>query len=305
MWLKKKMILRTPEERFENLPDYPFLPNYVDFSEARMNFVDEGKREAKETVLMLHGEPSWSYLYRKMIPIVADAGHRVIAPDLIGFGKSDKFTKPEDYSFAMHVESILNLIEKLDLKNITLMCQDWGGLIGLRLVGEHPDRFSRVVAANTFLPTGDEEIPKAFKIWLAMSQTTPFFPVGKFVKLGCKTKLSKEVVKAYDAPFPDKRYKVAARVFPKLVPITPDDPASEANRKAWEVLRKFEKPFITAFSDGDPITRGADQVLQKLIPGAKGQNHTTIKGAGHFLQEDKGEELAAVVVDFIAKTQEN
>ena len=298
---KIKMILRTPDERFRNLPDYPFAPNYIDFGEARMHFVDEGKSDAKETVLMLHGEPSWSYLYRKMIPIVADAGHRVIAPDLIGFGKSDKFTEPEDYSFAMHVESILNLIEKLDLKNITLVCQDWGGLIGLRLVGEHPERFSRVVAANTFLPTGDEEIPNAFKLWLAMSQATPYLPVGKFVKLGCKSKLSNEVVEAYDAPFPDKSYKVAARVFPKLVPITPNDPASEANRKAWEVLRKFEKPFLTAFSDGDPITRGADKVLQKLIPGAKGQNHTTIKSAGHFLQEDKGEELAAVAVDFIAQ----
>ncbi len=295
------MILRTPEERFENLPDYPFAPNYVDFGKARMHFVDEGKTDATETVLMLHGEPSWSFLYRKMIPIVANAGHRVIVPDLIGFGKSDKFTEPQKYTYAMHVESIVNLIKKLDLKNITLVCQDWGGLIGLRIVGEHPESFSRIVVANTFLPTGDEKIPKAFKIWLAMSQATPFFPVGKFVKLGCKTNLSSNIVKAYDAPFPDKSYKVAARAFPTLVPITPDNPASEANRKAWDVLRKFEKPFLTAFSDGDPITRGADKVLQKLIPGADGQSHTTITGAGHFLQEDKGEELANVVVGFIAK----
>ena len=169
----------------------------------------------------------------------------------------------------------------------------------MRLVGEEPDRFSRVVAANTFLPTGDEKIPKAFKLWLAMSQATPFFPVGRFVKMGCRTKLSKEIVKAYDAPFPDKTYKVAARVFPTLVPITPNDPASAANRNAWEILKKWKKPFLTAFSDGDPITRGADKILQKLIPGAKDQPHTTIKGAGHFLQEDKGEELAKVVADFI------
>jgi haloalkane dehalogenase len=297
------MILRTPEERFENLPDYPFAPNYTEFGEARMHYVDEGESDAKETVLMLHGEPSWSFLYRKMIPIVANTGHRVIAPDLIGFGKSDKFTDAEKYTYAMHVESIKTFIENLDLKNITLFCQDWGGLIGLRVAAEMSERFSRISAANTFLPTGDEKVPKAFKLWLAMSQATPFFPVGKFVKMGCKTNLSKEVVAAYDAPFPDKTYKTAARVFPTLVPVTPDNPALEANRKAWEVLRKWEKPFLTAFSDGDPITRGADEVLQKLIPGAKDQPHTTIKDAGHFLQEDKGEELAQVVVDFIANNK--
>ena len=295
------MILRTPEERFENLPDYPFAPNYTDFGAARIHFVDEGEKQAKETVLMLHGEPSWSFLYRKMIPIIANAGHRVIAPDLLGFGKSDKFTEAEKYTYAMHVESIQRLIENLDLRNITLVCQDWGGLIGLRVAAENPDRFSRIVAANTFLPTGDEKVPKAFKLWLAMSQASPIFPVGKFVKMGCQTKLSKEIVKAYDAPFPDKTYKVAARVFPTLVPITPDNPASEANRKAWEILRKWDKPFLTAFSDGDPITRGADQILQSQIPGAKNQPHTTIKDAGHFLQEDKGEELAEIIVNFIAQ----
>ncbi|MEZ5427198.1 MAG: haloalkane dehalogenase [Pyrinomonadaceae bacterium] len=295
-------ILRTPDERFADLPGYPFAPNYLETGGARMHYVDEGPPDAAETVLMLHGEPSWSFLYRKMIPIVAEAGHRVIAPDLFGFGKSDKFTDPEKYSYLMHVESIKALIERLDLNAITLFCQDWGGLIGLRIVGENPERFARVVAANTFLPTGDEKIPKAFKLWLKMSQATPFFPVGKFVKMGCKTKLSKDAVRAYDAPFPDKTYKVAARVFPTLVPITPDDPASEANRQAWEVLEKWEKPFLTAFSDGDPITRGADRILQARIPGAKGQPHTTITDAGHFLQEDKGEELARIVVEFMSKT---
>ena len=292
-------ILRTPDERFANLPDYPFAANYTEFDGARMHYVDEGEKSATETVLMLHGEPSWSFLYRKMIPLVADAGHRVIAPDLLGFGKSDKFAETEKYTYQMHVDSLKSFIETLDLRNITLVCQDWGGLLGLRIAAEMSERFSRIVAANTFLPTGDEETPKAFKLWLAMSQATPFFPVGKFVSLGCKTKLSKEIGKAYDAPFPDKTYKVAARVFPTLVPITPDNPASEANRKAWEILRNWDKPFLTAFSDGDPITRGAEEILQKLIPGAKNQPHTIIKNAGHFLQEDKGEELAQVVVDFM------
>ncbi len=296
------MILRTPDERFENLPDYPFEPNYIDFREARMHFVDEDDADSSETVLMLHGEPSWSFLYRKMIPIVARAGHRVIAPDLIGFGKSDKFSDAEEYTYKMHVDSIKNLIEKLNLQNITLVCQDWGGLIGLRIVGENPEWFKRVVAANTFLPTGDEETPKAFKMWLKMSQSMPVFPVGKVIKMGCRTKLLKEVINAYKAPFPKEKYKTAARVFPTLVPITPDDPASDANRKAWTNLRKFEKPFLTAFSDGDPITKGADKVLQKEIPGTKGQPHTTVKGGGHFLQEDKGEELAQVVVDFMERT---
>ncbi len=293
------MILRTPESRFKDIPDYPFAPNFAKFGQAQMHYVDQGGPDSEETVLMLHGEPSWSFLYRKMIPLVSRAGHRVIAPDLIGFGKSDKFTEPEDYTYAMHVESIKVFIENLDLQNITLVCQDWGGLIGLRAAAEMPDRFSRIVAANTFLPTGDEKVPTAFKAWLKLSQATPFFPVGKIVKMGCKTKLAREIVKAYDAPFPDKSYKAGARIFPLLVPITPDNPASEANRNAWEILKKWEKPVLTAFSDGDPITRGADKVLHKLIPGAKGQPHKTIKGGGHFLQEDKGEEFAAIVNEFI------
>lgn len=301
------MILRTPEKRFADLPGYPFAPKYTAVGGARMHFVDESPAAAEEetaagaTVLMLHGEPSWSYLYRKMIPIVSDAGCRVIAPDLIGFGKSDKYTEPEKYTYQMHVDSIRRLIEDLGLEKITLVCQDWGGLIGLRIVGENPEWFSGVVAANTFLPTGDEKTPRAFKIWLRMSQATPVFPVGHFVRMGCRTKLSREVIRAYDAPFPHRRYKVAARVFPTLVPITPDNPAAAANRRAWQTLRQFEKPFLTAFSDGDPITRGADRILQKLIPGARGEPHTTIRGAGHFLQEDRGEELARVVVDFIRR----
>lgn len=296
------MILRTPESRFQNLPDYPFTPNYVDFGETRMHFVDAAG-DTGETVLMLHGEPSWSFLYRKMIPIVNAAGHRVVAPDLIGFGKSDKYSERSDYTFLMHVDSIINLIDKLDLGDITLMCQDWGGLIGLRVAAEHPERFSRIVASNTFLPTGDEKVPAAFKAWLKFSQVTPFFPVGKLVSKGCATKLSKDVIAAYDAPFPDKSYKAGALHFPALVPITPDDPASAPNRAAWDELRYWEKPFLTAFGDKDPITRGADKVLQKRIPGTKGQPHTTLKDAGHFIQEDKGEELADLIVEFVAKNR--
>ncbi len=293
------MILRTPDERFEGLPGYDFAPNYVQFRDARMHYVDE-PGDSGETVLMLHGEPSWSFLYRKMIPVVTAAGHRVVAPDLIGFGRSDKYPDREDYSYKMHVDSIVNIIESLDLQNITLMCQDWGGLIGLRVAAEHPNRFSRIVASNTFLPTGDERIPVAFKVWLKFSQATPIFPVGKLVSKGCATKISKEIISAYDAPFPDKSYKAGALVFPTLVPITPDNPASEANRAAWNVLRNWEKPFLTAFGDKDPITRGADAVLKRRIPGTSGQPHKTIKGAGHFIQEDKGEELAGLIVDFIA-----
>lgn len=294
-------ILRTPDECFANLPDYPFAPNYAEVGAARMHYVDEGAKDAAETVLMLHGEPSWSFLYRRMIPVVARAGCRVVAPDLFGFGKSDKFADAEDYSYAMHVESIKTLIERLDLRNITLVCQDWGGLIGLRVAAENEARFARILAANTGLPTGDEEMPKAFKLWLAFSQKVPFLPIGRIIKMGCKTSLSREVVAAYEAPFPDKSYKTGARTFPALVPTTPDDPASAKNRAAWEVLRRWEKPFLTAFSDGDPITRGAERKFQQLIPGAKNQPHTIIKDAGHFLQEDKGEELAQIAVEFIAR----
>lgn len=292
-------ILRTPDERFASLPDYPFAPNYLEIGAARMHYLDEGAKDAVETVLMLHGEPSWSFLYRKMIPVVARAGCRVVAPDLLGFGKSDKFADAEDYSYAVHVGSIKTLIERLGLQQITLVCQDWGGLIGLRVAAENSGRFARILAANTGLPTGDEEMPKAFKLWLAFSQKMPVLPISRIIKMGCKTSFSRAVAAAYEAPFPDKSYKMGARVFPALVPVTPDDPASEANRAAWEVLRQWNKPFLTAFSDGDPITRGAERKFQQLVPGARNQPHTIIKDAGHFLQEDKGEVLAQVAVDFI------
>ena len=292
-------ILRTPDERFANLPDYGFEPHYVELDGLRMHYLDEGSSEA-DPVLMLHGEPSWSFLYRKLIPIVAGAGHRVIAPDLIGFGRSDKPTRREDYTYERHVGWLAGLLERLDLKNITLVCQDWGGLLGLRLVGEHEGRFARVVTANTFLPTGDQPPSEAFLRWRDFSQAGETMRVGRIVKGGCATELTDEIVAAYDAPFPDETYKAGARQFPLLVPTSPDDPASTANRRAWEVLSHWQKPFLTAFSDQDAVTRGGDRYFQTHVPGAKGQPHTTIVGAGHFLQEDKGPELAGVIVNFLA-----
>jgi haloalkane dehalogenase len=305
--------LRTPDERFADLPGYPFEPHYVDIPDGdggslRMHYVDEGPASSGggsgETVLMLHGEPSWSFLYRKMIPVVTAAGHRAVAPDLVGFGRSDKPAQRSDYTYQRHVDWLRSaLFDELDLRGITLVCQDWGGLLGLRLVAEHPDRFSRVVAANTFLPTGDREPGEAFLAWQKFSQEVPELPVGRIVAGACATAPADDVVAGYDAPFPDESYKEGARQFPLLVPTRPDDPAADANRKAWEVLSAWDKPFLTAFSDGDPITRGGDKPLQSMIPGAAGQPHTTIEGGGHFLQEDKGEELARVVVDFMAATR--
>ncbi len=293
-------FLRTRDTQFDNLPDFSFAPHYLEVDGLRIHYLDEGPTGAAETVLMLHGEPSWCYLYRKMIPVITAAGYRAIAPDLVGFGRSDKPLKREDYSYQKHVDWMTQLLLTLDLKDVTFVGQDWGGLIGLRLVAEQPERFARVVVANTFLPTGDIPPGEAFLRWKSFSQDVPVFPAGRIVKGGCVTELSPEVIAAYNAPFPDETYKAGARQFPTLVPISPDDPASAPNRKAWEVLVRWEKPFLTAFSDSDPITHGADVYFQNRVPGAKGQPHTTIYGAGHFLQEDKGPELAQVVVDFIA-----
>jgi haloalkane dehalogenase len=293
-------VLRTPDERFAALPGYPFAPHYVEVDGLRVHYIDEGPRDG-QVVLMLHGEPSWSYLYRKLVPVVVAAGHRVVAPDLVGFGRSDKPVAREDYSYARHVAWMRGVVEALDLRDITLLCQDWGGLIGLRLVAEMGDRFARVVAANTFLPTGDADPGDAFRAWQHHSQTVPDFHVGGIVKGGCVEDLAPEVIAAYDAPFPDDTYKAGARQFPLLVPTSPDDPAAPDNRRAWEVLQRWEKPFLTAFGDSDAITRNADKVLQKRVPGAAGQPHVTLERAGHFLQEDRGEELARILVDFIAR----
>jgi haloalkane dehalogenase len=298
-------IVRTPDEHFAGLPGYPFAPHYVEVSDGdggtlRVHHVDEGAPDAPVVVLM-HGEPSWSYLYRKMIPVLVAGGLRCVAPDLVGFGRSDKPVAREAYTYAAHVEwTRAALFDALDLRDVTLVGQDWGGLIGLRLVGEHPERFARVVAANTFLPVGDRPPNEAFLAWQRFSQETPEFPVGRIVNGGTTSELADDVIAAYDAPFPDEAAKAGARQFPLLVPTRPDDPASDANRRAWETLRAWSKPFLTAFSDQDPITRGGDNAFQREVPGCAGQPHTTIEGAGHFLQEDSGEELAQVIVDWIA-----
>jgi haloalkane dehalogenase len=300
-------ILRTPDDRFTDLPDFPWTPRYVEVADGdggvlRVACLDEGPEDG-EPVLLLHGEPSWSFLYRRMIPVLLDAGLRVVAPDLVGFGRSDKPSEQSDYSYARHVEWMRTaVLDELGLTGITLVGQDWGGLIGLRLVAEHPDRFARVVVANTGLPTGDSPMSDAFLAWQQFAQTAPRFEVGRIVSNGTLGDLTPEAVAAYDAPFPDDTYKAGARAFPSLVPTRPDDPASAANRGAWESLARWEKPFLTAFSDQDPITGGGDRIFQKLIPGAQGMAHTVLPGGGHFLQEDVGPELARVVADLITGT---
>ncbi|MBD3647774.1 MAG: haloalkane dehalogenase [Pseudomonadales bacterium] len=325
--------VRTPESQFENLEGYPFAPNYVviddgDGGRLRMHYVDEGDGEI---VLCLHGQPTWSYLYRKMIPILVDAGYRVIAPDLVGFGKSDKPADRADITYATHVGWMTRFVEALDLDDITLVCQDWGGLIGLRVVADQPQRFARVVTANTGLPDArdipddmagpmrelfdsipvlppremagklqENEMGAGFMYWIKYCDAYEDFVISDVVSLSALGgTLTDEQKRAYDAPFPSEEYKQAARQFPSLVPIFPDDPAIPDNRQAWKQLKTFGKPFLTAFSDSDPVTRGAHNRFQKEVPGAKGQNHVTIKGAGHFLQEDDPEGLAGAVIDFI------
>ena len=302
-------VLQTPDSQFEGLVDWPFEPIYtmVDATSAtdavtlRVHHIDTGPIDAAETVLCMHGEPSWSYLYRKMIPRFVAAGHRVIAPDLIGFGRSDKPTQTTDYTYERHVDWMTQWLVANDLKNLTLVCQDWGGLIGLRLVAAMPERFARVVAANTFLNTGDRAPSEAFMAWRKYSQETPVFNVSAIMQGGCKIKpLADSARVAYDAPFPDDSYKAGARVFPTLVPISPEDPSAQANVEAWKSLRKFEKPFLTAFSDSDPVTAGGDKYMQREIPGCEGQAHTTITNASHFLQEDADEAFADAINKFIS-----
>ena len=292
--------VRTPDSRFDNLPDYDFAPHYVDIDGMRMHYVDEGPRDG-EVILLLHGEPSWSYLYRHMIPPLRDAGFRVIAPDLLGFGKSDKPARKSDYSYAGHVAWMKAFVEALDLSGISLFCQDWGSLIGLRVAAENEHRFTRIALGNGALPTGDQAIPKAFKVWKTFALFSPWFPIGRILQMGTVEELSAAEVAAYDAPFPSARYKAGARAFPKLVPIRPDDPASDANRAAWKIYKQWTKPFLTTFSNRDPITRGGEKPWQELVPGAQGQEHVIIRNAGHFLQEDRGPEIADVLIRFIAR----
>lgn len=300
-------VVRTPDEAFADLPDFPFAPHYVEVDDGeggtlRVHHLDEGPADAAP-VLLMHGEPSWSYLYRHVIPPLVAAGHRVVAPDLVGFGRSDKPTSGDDYTYARHVAWMQEaLFDRLDLTDITYFGQDWGGLVGLRLVAAAPDRFARVCIGNTGLPTGDGTPSEAFLGWQRFSQEVESFPVGFIINGGCTTDLAPEVIAAYDAPFPDEASKAGARVFPMLVPTNPEDPEAPANRAAWEVLERFERPFLLAFSDADPITGGGDRVFRERVPGAAGQAHVTITGGGHFLQEDRGAVLGQVLVDFIAAT---
>jgi len=290
--------LRTPDARFDRLPDFPFAPRYTEVDGLRMHHVEAGPPDA-DPVVLLHGEPTWSYLYRKMIPPLAEAGHRVLAPDLIGFGRSDKPARRGDYTYARHVAWVRAWIEAQGLERVTVVVQDWGSLIGLRLVAELPERFARVVVANGFLPAGGGA-PLAYWLWQQFARWSPWFPIGRIVQVGSVTRLPPAVRAAYDAPFPGARYKAGARAFPVIVPFG-NDPEVAVNRRAWDVLERWEKPFLTAFASGDPIFRGMDRALQARIPGAAGQPHTTVRRAGHFIQEDQGEELARIVADFIAR----
>jgi haloalkane dehalogenase len=291
---------RTPDARFENLPGYPFSPRYLDVEGGlRMHYVDEGPKDAAP-IVMLHGEPSWSYLYRKMIPPFAAGGFRALAPDLIGFGKSDKPDAPGDYTYARHVAWITEWMRKLDLRGATLVCQDWGSLVGLRVAAENEDRFARIVVANGFLPTAQQKVPRAFKVWRAFAAYSPIFPIGRIVASGCVTKLPREIVAAYDAPFPTSAYKAGARVFPSLVPTSESDPAIPANRAAWDVLGRWNKPFLTLFGKNDPILGAADAPLQRHVPGAAGQPHERFWG-GHFVQEDRGDYLAQQILAWLGK----
>jgi haloalkane dehalogenase len=330
---------RTADDRFRALSDWPFAPRYMDVPDGeggslRIHYVDEGPRDA-DPILCLHGQPTWSYLYRKMIPIFTAAGQRVVAPDLVGFGRSDKPTRTTDYSYARHVAWLRAFVEALDLRGITLICQDWGGLVGLRVVAELPQRFARVITSNTALPVADGipagaapalralyaklpvpqtmvEVAKGFAsagqggappfmYWQKHCAESPVFTPQDVMRAMCP-KLSQAEIAAYAAPFPDDSYQAGARRFPTLVPILPDDPALPDNRRAWEALRRFERPFLTAFTDSDPVTAGQHVRFQQEVPGALGQPHTTIQGAGHFVQEDAGPELARIALDFIART---
>lgn len=293
-------VIRTPDERFKNLPDFPFQPHYVEVNGLRIHYIDEGQ---DEVILCLHGEPSWSFLYRKMIPILS-RNHRVLAMDFVGFGRSDKFTERSEYSFKMHYDTVVGFISALGLEQITLVAHDWGGLIGLTIASEMPERFARLVIMNTGLPTGDEPLGRAFMRWREYASSTPDMHIGVAIQMGVARgdKIAPEVLAAYESPFPDVTYKAGALAFPLLVPSHPTDPGAAEMRRARAVLSQWHKPALIMFSDKDPITRGEDTFFRALIPTAKDQPEIVIHDAGHFLQEDKGEEIAQHILDFIART---
>jgi haloalkane dehalogenase len=335
--------LRTPDERFRDLPDFPFEPHYTDVPDGeggtlRIHHVDAGPKSG-EIVVCMHGQPTWSYLYRHMIPVLNAAGLRVLAPDLVGYGRSDKPAAREDYSYERQVAWGNAWLLANDVRGATLVCQDWGGLIGLRMAAEHPDRFARVVVANTALPAPNEmpadvaealrefrrtmaaptmaEMAQAlgnpdrsnpgpgrsFAYWQKWAWETPDIPIGLLIAgIADGRALSPAEIAAYDAPFPSPEYKMGPRAMPMQVPLLPDDPALPGNLRAWQVFEKWDKPFLCAFSDNDPVTAGADAAFLARIPGTKGQPHTTIQGGGHFLQEGRGAQLAKVVADFVRAT---
>jgi len=297
-------VYRTPDDAFDQCPEFPWEPAYVEVTDPdggalRMAYVDAGPADGP-VALLLHGEPSWSFLYRHVIAVLTERGIRCVAPDMVGFGRSDKPLHQDDYSFARLVEWTRELVfDHLDLREVTVVGQDWGGLIGLRLVAEHPDRFSRVVAANTGLPTGDLDMPEIWWQFRHAVEKAEALDVGRLVAAGCVRPMADEARAAYDAPFPEERAKAGPRALPSLVPTRPDDPASATNRAAWEVLSTSELPFLIAFSDSDPITGAMAPILHKLVPGTRGLDHPTIRNAGHFLQEDAGAELGRVIADFM------
>lgn len=291
-------MLRTPDERFYGLPGYPYDPNYVEINGGRLHYIDEG---TGEVILCLHGEPTWSYVYRKMIPILKK-NYRVIAPDFFGFGRSDKFTRQKDYSFYMHYRTLIKFLEKTELKDITLVVQDWGGLIGLSVLGKRPELFKRVVIMNTSLPVGNKRMPLSFTLWRLFAKYSPKFPIKNIIKWGTYRSPQLQVLAGYEAPFPTDQYKAGARAWPGLVPTNPKDDGVRQMKRAREVLSKWDKPAIVMFSDSDPITRNADRWFKENIPTAKDEPEIIIEHAGHFLQEDKGNVIAEHIHDFILRS---
>ena len=283
-------ILKTDLTLFENLSDWKYKENFTavmsEFGELDIHFVDENS-SSDECVLLLHGNPTWGYLYRNMIDPLKENGYRVVVPDLPGFGKSDKFSVRYNYSYEGFVDWMSQFIENTDLKNITLFCQDWGGLIGLRLAAKYSDRFEKIVAANTGLPTGKAPLSEGFAVFREFLQIKPDLHVGGQVRNGTTKGIDENALAAYNAPFPDDDHKQGVRQFPNLVPGTPRTPSAEPNKEAWKILREWKKPFLCAFSDKDPIFSGVENSFYKLIPGCKDMPHVTIENAGHFLQEDQ------------------